>query len=118
MLAQRHRILRALLAERRGTDEDYVVTTRGKLLDRLRALLAGRAAQEVVLGAATTYDAEALGAAVRVALKMVTSYGMGAGPLQRWAPVIEGQQPLMVSFDGGRCSHARLPSARTAVPLA
>jgi len=84
----------------RGTDEDYVVTTRGKLLDRLRALLAGRAAQEVVLGAATTYDAEALGAAVRVALKMVTSYGMGAGPLQRWAPVIEGQQPLMVSFDG------------------
>ena len=31
----------------RGSDEDYTMTTRARLLERLRVILAGRAAEEV-----------------------------------------------------------------------
>lgn len=34
----------------RGRDEDYIIMTRGRLLDRIRVVLAGRAAEEVALG--------------------------------------------------------------------
>ena len=33
----------------RGSDEDYTMTTRSRLLERLRVILAGRATEEVVL---------------------------------------------------------------------
>ena len=41
----------------RGEDEDYTMTTRARLLERIRVTLAGRAAEEIVLGDATTYSA-------------------------------------------------------------
>ena len=40
----------------RGDDEDYTMTTRARLLERIRVTLAGRAAEETVLGNATTYS--------------------------------------------------------------
>jgi hypothetical protein len=40
----------------RGRDEDYLVMTRGRLLDRIRVVLAGRAAEEVVLGTPSSYS--------------------------------------------------------------
>ena len=39
----------------RGRDEDYLITTRGRLLDRIRVVLAGRAGEEVLLGSPSTY---------------------------------------------------------------
>jgi hypothetical protein len=33
----------------RGPDEDYTMTTKGRLLERLHVILAGRAAEEVLL---------------------------------------------------------------------
>jgi len=90
----------------RGTDEDYAVTTKGKLLDRLRALLAGRAGQEVLLGEATTYDAESLEVALMMALKMVSSYGFG-GELYRWAPSLPtfDNSAFIAAFDGDILGH-------------
>ena len=40
----------------RGDDEAYTMTTRGRLLERVRVTLAGRAAEEAVLGNPTTYS--------------------------------------------------------------
>ena len=76
----------------RGTDEAYVVTRRGKLLDQLVVLMSGRVAQEELLGYAATYDVEAMAEANRLALKMATAYGMEGSSFQvgssipRWAP--------------------------------
>ena len=39
----------------RGRDEDYLISTRGRLMDRVRVVLAGRAAEEVALGVPSTY---------------------------------------------------------------
>ena len=44
----------------RGDDEDYTMTTRARLLERIRVTLAGRAAEELVLGDATTYSVKDL----------------------------------------------------------
>jgi len=75
----------------RGADEDYTVTPRSRLAARLRCLLAGRAAQDVLLGdegGATTYASHTLRDALAVATKMVASYGLGQdGRVHRWAPV-------------------------------
>lgn len=40
----------------RGRDEDYLIMTRGRLLDRIRVMLAGRAAEEVVQGTPSSYS--------------------------------------------------------------
>ncbi len=40
----------------RGRDEDYLVVTRGRLTDRICVVLAGRAAEEVALGEASSYS--------------------------------------------------------------
>jgi ATP-dependent Zn protease len=41
----------------RSSDEDYTLTTRGRLLERIRVTLAGRAAEEALLpGGPTTYS--------------------------------------------------------------
>lgn len=34
----------------RGDDEDYTMSTRGRMLERIRVVLAGRAAEQVGLG--------------------------------------------------------------------
>jgi len=39
----------------RGKDEDYVIMTKGRLMDRVRVILAGRAAEEVMFGVPSTY---------------------------------------------------------------
>ena len=39
----------------RGDDEDYVIMTKGRLMDRVRVILAGRAAEEVMFGIPSTY---------------------------------------------------------------
>lgn len=39
----------------RGNDEDYIIMTKGRLLDRIRVVLAGRAAEEVWDGVPSTY---------------------------------------------------------------
>lgn len=41
----------------RASDEDYTLTTRARLLERIRVTLAGRAAEETLLpGGPTTYS--------------------------------------------------------------
>ena len=79
MLTTAHRLLlycrsdwsRTIYA--RGRDEDYVIMTRGRLLDRIRVVLAGRAAEEVALGAPSTYGTTDLRVGVGVGC------GSGAG---------------------------------------
>ena len=39
----------------RGNDEDYIIMTKGRILDRIRVILAGRAAEEVCNGVPSTY---------------------------------------------------------------
>ena len=36
-------------------DEEYTLTTRGRMMDRIRVVLAGRAAEEVALQEPSTY---------------------------------------------------------------
>jgi ATP-dependent Zn protease len=40
----------------RGKDEDYTMSTRARMLERVRVILAGRAAEEIVFGHASTYS--------------------------------------------------------------
>lgn len=40
----------------RGQDEDYTMTTKARLLERLRVIVAGRAAEELEFGVASTYS--------------------------------------------------------------
>ena len=60
----------------RGADEDYLIMTRGRLMDRIRAVLAGRAAEEVALGVPTTYGVSDIRDATRLALRLVSNYGL------------------------------------------
>jgi cell division protease FtsH len=65
----------------RGADEDYIVVTRGRLLDRVRVVLAGRAAEEAALGEASTYGVTDLRDATRLAVRLVANYGLDPGGL-------------------------------------
>jgi cell division protease FtsH len=56
--------------------EDQFLLTRGELLDRLRGLLGGRAAEEVVFGEVSTGAQNDLERATALARQMVTLYGM------------------------------------------
>ena len=49
----------------RGKDEDYTMTTRARLMERVFVTLAGRAAEELMLGTATSYGAKDLEGAYR-----------------------------------------------------
>lgn len=60
----------------RGADEDYLIMTRGRLMDRVRVVLAGRAAEEVALGVPTTYGVSDVRDATRLALRLVSNYGL------------------------------------------
>lgn len=40
----------------RGDDEDYTMTTRGRMMERLQVILAGRAAEEVVYDSPSSYS--------------------------------------------------------------
>ena len=55
----------------RGSDEDYTMTTRARLMERIRVLVAGRAAEDVTDGAshATTYATKSLEDVYKLAQK-------------------------------------------------
>ena len=63
--------------------EDRYLITRDELLNRLAAMLAGRAAEELVVGEVSTGAHDDLERATRLIRKMVTEYGMSEqlGPL-------------------------------------
>ncbi|KAI8471066.1 MAG: P-loop containing nucleoside triphosphate hydrolase protein [Monoraphidium minutum] len=69
----------------RGTDEDYAMTTRGRLTDRIRVALAGSAAVEAALGEATNFAIADIRRAHRLAEKMVFYYGMSDFGITMWA---------------------------------
>lgn len=71
----------------RGADEDYLIMTRGRLLDRIRVVLAGRAAEEVALGSPSTYSTADLRDATRLATRLVANYGMSEAGITTYAPV-------------------------------
>ncbi|KAK9792719.1 hypothetical protein WJX73_003140 [Symbiochloris irregularis] len=61
----------------RGSDEDYTMSTRARLQQRLRVILAGRAAEDVMLKEGpTTYSMGNMRDAMNMALKMVSNYGL------------------------------------------
>ena len=60
----------------RGADEDYLIVTRGRLMDRIKVILAGRAAEEVMLGTPSTYGVNDVRDASRLALRLVANYGL------------------------------------------
>ncbi|MBI4280450.1 MAG: AAA family ATPase, partial [Armatimonadetes bacterium] len=64
-------------------DEERCTATRSELLDQVAVLLAGRAAETLVFGEATTGGAGDLETATETARRMVVEYGMSArlGPL-------------------------------------
>ncbi len=63
--------------------EDRYLVTRNEMLNRLAAVMAGRAAEEVVVGEVSTSAHDDLEKASRLIRRMVTEYGMaeGLGPL-------------------------------------
>ncbi len=63
--------------------EDRSYETRGELLDRLKTLLGGRVAEEVVLGEISTGASSDLQRATQIVRSMITQYGMSAvlGPV-------------------------------------
>ncbi|MDI3316328.1 MAG: ATP-dependent zinc metalloprotease FtsH [Bacillota bacterium] len=64
-------------------EQDRYLTSREEILDRITALLGGRAAEEVVFGDVTTGAADDLEKATKMARQMITEFGMSEelGPL-------------------------------------
>eukprot|EP00891_Asterochloris_glomerata_P005614 jgi/Astpho2/5614/e_gw1.00079.242.1_t len=73
----------------RGTDEAYTMVTRGMMRERIQAVMAGRAAEEIVFGCSTSYSMQDLEDATRLARNMVTMYGLSDLGITTWAPVPE-----------------------------
>ena len=76
----------------RGSDEDYTLTTRARLLERIRVTLAGRAAEEVLLpGGPTTYsttDLQVRSAPVEVQVRGLLPHEMASpGHRMPWTGV-------------------------------
>ena len=77
--------------------EDQFLMTRSDLLDRLRGLLGGRAAEEIVFGEVSTGAQNDLERATAIARQMVTLYGMSdrvglANCAQRQPTFLAGQE--------------------------
>ena len=70
---------------------DQVSVTRSQLLDRIASMLGGRAAEEIVTGDASSGAVSDLDAAVSLARRMVTDFGMSArlGPFSV-RPLVNG----------------------------
>ena len=60
----------------RGNDEDYIIMTKGRLVDRVRVILAGRAAEEVMFGVPSTYGTGDIKDASNLAMRIVSNYGL------------------------------------------
>ncbi|CAD7702334.1 unnamed protein product [Ostreobium quekettii] len=83
----------------RGQDEDYTMTTKARLLERVRVILAGRAAEELVLGCATSYAVKDMEMAYRLVEKIVCNYGMSKLGITTYAPVTRGTGYMKRSFE-------------------
>ncbi|GLC38755.1 hypothetical protein PLESTM_000772200 [Pleodorina starrii] len=81
----------------RGTDEDYHVMTRGRLLDRIRVALAGGYAVRLALGEETNFTAADIKRAHRMAKKYVFYYGFSDLGITTWA-----NQPYSSDFVVGQ----------------
>jgi cell division protease FtsH len=73
-------------------EQDRYLHTQAKFDDEIAALLAGRAAEEMVFGAKWTGAADDLERATKLARKMVTSYGMS----RQLGPVTFGDRDELV----------------------
>jgi len=60
----------------RGDDETYSLATRARMLERLQVLLAGRAAEEVLFGSASTHAMMDMQDATTLARRIVTTFGL------------------------------------------
>ncbi|GBF96536.1 hypothetical protein Rsub_09119 [Raphidocelis subcapitata] len=80
----------------RGTDEDYAVTTRGRVTDRLRVALAGSAAVRAAVGEGSNFSIADVRRAHRLAEKMVFFYGMSDFGITMW-----GRAPYSHDFAVG-----------------
>jgi len=76
-------ISRTLFA--RGTDEEYMFMTRGRLLDRIRVALAGHIAVRCVVGEETNFSISDIKKAGRLASKLIFYYGMSELGITTWA---------------------------------
>ncbi|KAI3430488.1 hypothetical protein D9Q98_005083 [Chlorella vulgaris] len=83
----------------RGRDEDYLIMTRGRLLDRIRVMLAGRAAEEVVQGTPSSYSNGDLSDATQLAVRVVSNYGMSGLGITSYAPMIGRSGPPKGNFE-------------------
>jgi ATP-dependent metalloprotease FtsH len=61
----------------RKRDEDYLFPTRARLMERVQVLLAGRAAEEVFFGEATSYGSEDVRDANNLTRNIVVNYALG-----------------------------------------
>ncbi|RME93217.1 MAG: ATP-dependent metallopeptidase FtsH/Yme1/Tma family protein [Verrucomicrobia bacterium] len=80
--------------------EDQFLLTRSELMDRLRSLLGGRAAEEVVFGEISTGAQNDLERATALARQMVAVYGMSeriglANCAQRQSAFLAGSEPVL-----------------------
>ncbi|GLI60691.1 hypothetical protein VaNZ11_002895 [Volvox africanus] len=69
----------------RGTDEEYHVMTRGRMMDRIRVSLAGGYAVRLALGEETNFTAADIKRAYRMAKKFVFYYGFSDLGITTWA---------------------------------
>eukprot|EP00210_Caulerpa_lentillifera_P004339 g4138.t1 len=83
----------------RGKDEDYTMTTRARMFERVCVILAGRAAEEHYYGDATTYGSKDFGPAFRLTQKMVAHYGLSDLGLTSYAPLVQNSAELRHSFE-------------------
>jgi len=77
----------------RGTDEEYHMMTRGRLLDRIKVSLAGSIAVRVALGEETNFAGADIQDACKMAEKLVFYYGMSDLGITTWA-----KQPYSSDF--------------------
>ncbi|KAG2490077.1 hypothetical protein HYH03_011542 [Edaphochlamys debaryana] len=82
----------------RGTDEEYHVMTRGRMLDRIRLALAGGFAVRQALGEETNFTAADVKRATRMARKFVFYYGFGDGLAEGGGITAWANQPYSPDF--------------------
>jgi cell division protease FtsH len=72
----------------RGTDEEYLLVTKGRLMDRLKVVLSGRAAEDIAFNycPTTLSSKNDLQVAMRLAMRIVANYGMSELGLMPYAP--------------------------------
>ncbi|GFH25563.1 AAA domain-containing protein, partial [Haematococcus lacustris] len=94
----------------RGSDEDYQLMTRGRLLDRIRVALAGHIAVRVVIGQETNFSVPDLQRASDMAHKYVFYYAMSDLGITTWA-----KAPYSSDFSVGlkRPRKVRMPKPDT-----